>query len=40
VIRWRWIEAGEQPRDIRLLLPMSRLLAEVGTAVACENASR
>ncbi len=40
VIRWRWIEAGERPRDIGLLLPMSHLLAEVGTAVACENASR
>ena len=40
VIRWRWIEAAEQPRDIGLLLPMSHLLAEVGTAVACENASR
>jgi hypothetical protein len=40
VIRWRWIETEENPRHIGLLFPMSRLLAEVGTVVASEHASR
>jgi hypothetical protein len=40
VIRWRWIETEKQVRDIGLLLPMSRLLAEVGTTVASADAAR
>jgi hypothetical protein len=40
VIRWRWIETEKQARDIGLLLPMSRLLAEVGTTVASADAAR
>ena len=34
VIRWRWIETEEHVRNIGLLLPMSRVLADVGTTVA------
>ena len=40
VIRWRWIETEEHVRNIGLLLPMSRVLAEVETTVACANTSR
>ena len=40
VIRWRWIEAAEQARDLGLLLPMSRLLAEVGAMVERTDVSR
>jgi len=40
VIRWRWIETEENPRHIGLLLPMSRLLAEVGSTVAGATVSR
>ena len=34
VIRWRWVETAERPRDIGLLLPMTELLAGVEVAVA------
>ena len=39
VIRWRWIETEGQARGLGLLLPMSRLLEEVETTVACANGS-
>jgi len=40
VIRWRWIETAEQPRAFGRLFPLSGLLAEVGTTVACADVSR
>lgn len=40
VIRRRWIETEEHSRSLGLLLPMSRVLAEVEATVACANTSR